>query len=681
MRSKLLSSFLTVFLFWWLFFLFKWGLGSLQDNFKSLTDIKKLLPFLNIKIPESGISQALYIQLTVIKTWTIPIVVLGVISTIIGVAIVWMYAYRYYVDRLERVKPKGNWRGAYIGAIGGGGALPLPEQLKKLKLANESVLAHEKVQKLKEKEIVLLREILETLYAYPDAYCGDGHDSSLYQHTIHVIEKLLQKEKVSGLTLIVAAAHDMGKITAFQKNDKGKFIRVKHHDKESAKLLALMPSFWDFEEIERRVMLMATKYGHTPGDMPSFEKEDITMKKAMDILHIIHEVDRQATKEEKQRVLDKTEIEKVILESFINVLPTLHFQKPGLPKGAISSGWKIKGRLYLNEIQVREICMKNLDKDVRAALGGNYREKTEVTPFTSALLKAFNDKNWLVKTIDNKTVDYSEALWKIKAGTREFNGIIIIENLPSDVKSMLDSADTTYKLDIIGPQFEKELSEPDSMGLFKDKKSTVTETNLKVESSKEENKESNVVAQSEVSNSVDTEQKQKKKEKKSFTNESLEISLEPQKIENDVVKSTESAIQLEDKNEASIVDNITIATETVPVTESDGTLELISSDDQNNQLIDTDIITDNSSDSGFSLSGFLSTELQKEDSNLSTDSEVLDKVEEATENDQESAESKSEVETSTVDIVDAIEDTIEDKKQESAPAKPKKKDPYGGLFK
>ncbi|BBI65725.1 hypothetical protein HSBAA_PA_3280 (plasmid) [Vreelandella sulfidaeris] len=66
---------------------------------------------------------------------------------------------------------------------------------------------------------------------------------------------------------LAAAAHDIGKTVSHAKQD-GQWVRLSYHDKQSGRLLAKFPAWWELPEDERAILLLAVKYEHSPNLMP-----------------------------------------------------------------------------------------------------------------------------------------------------------------------------------------------------------------------------------------------------------------------------------------------------------------------------------------------------------------------------------------------------------------------------
>jgi hypothetical protein len=450
MKPGLLKSFIILAIFWNLVAWITFGLADPDVNLRVYTRMAHLLPFLHLAVPSHiSVLDAAGIQYRIARYWTAPLLGVVAVTTLLGVAAAWGYAFRIHLLRAGREKGHGEWRGVTLTK----GVLPLPEYMKRVHVDLEFVTdeARSLFDRLPAVERDLLLEIIETIAAYPEAFPGDGHGVSLLVHTLNVLERLILAKPDEPLALVAAAAHDLGKVTAFQRNKEGKWERVKLHDRESARILALLPSYWKIDITHRRALAMAIKYGHAESLVPQVTPDIDRL--AATLASLVHAADGTATKEEKQRLLETKDLPELVLTSFLDALPSIAFQSPGLPRGVKAVGWKKGNRLYLIEHQIRDQALARMDPDVKAAIGGAYRKKTVVAPFTLELLKALEARGWLVHEIGEAKLPVNEAFWDIKAGERQFNAIIIID-VPAEVLDRLPSQDTIYPLSVLSPHFK-----------------------------------------------------------------------------------------------------------------------------------------------------------------------------------------------------------------------------------
>lgn len=453
MRPKLLKSFIVVVLFWFLASTLWWSIAKPETNLAALRALKHLLPFLPAAVPvEAGILGAWRVQLSVLTYWTLPVLVLVAVSGCIGLATVWVGAIRKRQERTDREDGHGEFRKVTLTK----GELPLPVMLPRdeLELGSHD---NEALAKLTERELALLGDILGTLSAHPDAYAGEGVTGSLLEHTLNLCSKALMHRRHPGLAAIVAAGHELGKITAYEKAGE-EWRAIKPHDREASRVLATFDSWWALPELERTAVMLAVRFNSQPRFMPDVNGDPTSYKLARDILSAAEGAASEALAEEKQRTLERSEsLEKkelpdVIFETFMRALPQLPFQSRGLPKGVQAVAWKVGKRVYMAEIKLRETVMAKLPADVRGALTPNPKDRVRIQPFTLELLKALDTRGWLVRQLDGTSLEVKEALWNIQAGKLGFRGIIIID-VPDEFVPMLPPGDSMYDVAVTGTLF------------------------------------------------------------------------------------------------------------------------------------------------------------------------------------------------------------------------------------
>lgn len=450
MRPKLLKSFITVTIFWFIATTLYWSMSNPSVNWESLHRLKQAFPFLPFSVPaQSSVFDALSNQMLVLKFWTVPVLALSAISGLVGWGIAWQLARRTFGERAGREKSNGNFRGMRITL----GSLPQPAALPRDEL-DLSAADSEALVRLTEKEKTLLGAILGIASAHPDAFSGEGNGATLLEHMLNVASKALERTRQPGLAAIVAAAHELGKITAWVRSESGDWVLTKNHDREAAKHLASLDAWWALDKDSRTALMLAVKYHSTPRNLPDVDGEQRIYRLARDLLDTAAEVQVAAVVEEKQRTLEKHELPEILFDAFVRALPTLSFQSFGMPKNVPAIAWKVGNRVYMLEIKLRETVMARLEQDVRGALTATGKDRSKLAPFTLELLKSLEKAGWLVREIGQMKLDTKEALWNIKAGKLEFKGVIVID-VPPEKLEMLPPQDSAYAVSVVGPLFQQ----------------------------------------------------------------------------------------------------------------------------------------------------------------------------------------------------------------------------------
>lgn len=447
MRPTLLKSFIVVTLFWFIVTALWWSVQDPSVNLSALAALKQLFPFLPVTVPQDpSIMGSLGVQAKVLGFWTIPVLGGTVVSAAIGYGVMWAKARTKHVERAERETGRGNYRGLTLTV----GTLPEPVRLPKddIELGDDS----EALARMTPPQKQLLADILGTISAQPNAFAGEGVSDSLLDHTLQLAARALESPRNPGLCALVVSAHELGKLTAYRQVDGG-WECFKNQDVEASKILGLLDSWFVLPALERNAVMMAVKYYSSPKNLPEFESDNSVYQLAFDLLNKSEQAATVVLEEAKTQTLEKSSgsLSDSLFDTLIETLPLLSFQNRGLPKGVPAVAWKMKNRVYLLEIKLRETVTSKLPPDLKGALTGS-RDKARLQPFTSELLKALHQKGWLVTQVGDHKVDPKEALWNIKAGKLEFKGVIIID-VPPEHMSALPESDSMYELQVTGPLF------------------------------------------------------------------------------------------------------------------------------------------------------------------------------------------------------------------------------------
>jgi hypothetical protein len=450
MRPKLLQSFIVVLLFWFFGTTLWWSFQQPKVNLEALAALKAMMPFLPFEVPkEASILTSIIVQSKVLLYWSLPMLLGTAISAGIGYGLRWLKAHKKSDERIARETGSGDYRGVTLTV----GELPTPKALPKddIELCADD---DESLARMTERELKLLSEILGTMSAHPDAFAGEGISCSLLEHSLNIASRALASPRYPGLSALVAAGHELGKITAFRKTPAGEWEQFKNPDKEASKIIGLMESWYALPSQDRNAVQMAIKFYSSPKTLPEIESDSVAYRMARELLTVADDKQAEVVQEERQKTLEKSAgaLPDVIFDSFMKALPQLSFQNRGLPKGVAAVAWKVGSRVYLLEIKLRETVMVKIPADVRGALVPNPKERVKVQPFTLELLKALDAQGWLVKKLNDVKLETKDALWNIKAGKLDFKGVIIID-VPAEYMAQLPADDSMYEVSVTGSLF------------------------------------------------------------------------------------------------------------------------------------------------------------------------------------------------------------------------------------
>jgi hypothetical protein len=442
-KNKLLKSFTFIFVFWWLAVYLFW--------YATLEPIHSVLR--NIFIDNEFESIAVLFEPVTISLayWSIPVLILLVsvaILTFLSINLFVYFSILLKEKRLERNKDK-QWNGMKISL----GELPSPSwkpDIPKYKpeliqeYIDESIQKHTKpnstVHVFGERYSRLLSDILFFIWSNNDAFVGDGHGVSLWEHTLDVLERSWPHVS-DPLIPIAAAAHDAGKILAWERHPKsGEWKRVGYHDDYGMLLVSSLDSFFELELDEQLVLKMVIGYGHKENKRPILETS--IDKRVESIFKIINKSDRQQTAKEKQKLLEKESTTEVLTKAFLDAVMDAPFNTKDSAVGEASVCFRKGSDIYLLEPGFRDIFLQFLPPDVAAAFGKGFKRIGNMSPPTVALINHLKNIGWLVESGNGMQSEC--GLWSVEIGKKVFNGVLAIR-LPEKFCSELPD-DTIYDI-------------------------------------------------------------------------------------------------------------------------------------------------------------------------------------------------------------------------------------------
>lgn len=388
------------------------------------------------------------LQIALMRAWTIPVVLAWIASCLLGL----LTARALVALRAAFGRRHIRSREGYGELNCTVGQLPTPV-VPKSELRSVNVTG----VPMTDGERKLLERVIGVLAANRDIFAGAGHGVRIYQHTLNVLNRVLSQDDVNGQKLIVAAAHDLGKITKAGTDAAGDDYLVFGHAQESSRILACLPEFRGLPPDDAERIRLAVKYEHCEGALPKVRQP--TRASVLELIKSLRKADGLATADEKQvnaqALVPDEQRPTFAYERFLTMFPQMPLRTRSAPQGS-SAGFKKGNRLYLMEIEVREILERAIDSETYAALSVGYRKSGTKHPFTTALLQGLHENGWLVtrhavsamEAVTEHECAPELALWDIRSGKAEFNGIIIVD-VPAQWRDRLPDDDTDYDIEVL----------------------------------------------------------------------------------------------------------------------------------------------------------------------------------------------------------------------------------------
>lgn len=406
-----------------------------------------------------GLGTAAAVQWRLLMYWTAPVVVMWAVSLGIGALVAEVHCQLALRKQRLNLKPTGEFWGVTVPhfslgalprattpkltgqAVTLGGPGGRAKGNKAAKVALQGAMK-EAVKMLTPAERQLAEELLQLLLQSPDHYAGAGHGVGLLEHTLNVVTEAAAKVTTEfRMPLLAALSHDIGKLITFQPDGQGGWKRKGLHSRESARIIATLPSFQDLPELHQRALLLAVKYDHAPNKMPELRGERDAVTLAMRTISALSQADRKATADEKERHLERLQPEDLLWKDFVDFLreaPVVQRGKKGVANQVNNP--PDSPYLFLYEAPWRDAAVHRLPAEVAAALDLTRRDAGKMAKYTRILVERLRKEGLLVETYTSKdkdgathelSVSDSNPLWDIQSGTGEkavvLRGILVLK--------------------------------------------------------------------------------------------------------------------------------------------------------------------------------------------------------------------------------------------------------------
>lgn len=369
--------------------------------------------------PESvGLSDSGSWQLLLIRLWSFPVFMAWIACLCVGLFVSWVFV-RLGGAKYKRRAVSKSGLGGCFWTMGELLSPALPHAIKPTRIQIKGL-------KFTKPEQALANEIMGLIAGKPGAYAGDGHGVTLFEHTVNVVEQVSRRKTKEPLLALAAMGHDLGKLVAYKQIGAAWQV-VSDHGIASGRLLKQLPAFAGLDEDEAEILHAAVRYSHQEDAMP------VTLRNgpaARTLIAKLKKIDGRATAEEKRRILETRDSPSEILDLFWDNFGAMQFYRKNRTKGEKSVGWRKGNRLYFNEHYLREWLQGRMERDLAAALG-RIRRGGQIHKFTEHLLTKLDQAGMLVTTIESDGTRYTlppeAALWTVRSGVTDFNGVFIVE--------------------------------------------------------------------------------------------------------------------------------------------------------------------------------------------------------------------------------------------------------------
>ena len=475
-RSKLAQSSITV-------FMFNWVLLTVGFSLLNIEQVQSILNELRMDYDDLNNFNLIHAQLLISSKWIGHTFALIFVSGFSAFILSWAGAYFLDIKRTKRFSGKGEFRGVSCSI----GELPTPKRESVPQIGIEIP-----VKEFSDKHQNLINEIFSLIKA-KNVPAGLGHGNNLFEHTVNVVNKAIEINKIDPNLLCALAGHDIGKVETFKKGklkpntpkdkktksiDDYEWTVEGKHDEVGARIVALFDSWWEMEDRDQNIIFYAIKYSHKPTQLPTtVAYYDDVCKCLEELRHVDHNV----TGEEKEEVTKEIEETRTLLEYFKQFLQETPLRTSNTIVGNKSGGWVKHGKIFVLENYFRETYLRENYPEVLASFNELSKSKQH-SRVTRSLLQQLNNEGILVKEWNdfkiNKTAD---ALWVIKAGKAQFGKVIIVD-LNEELTQFVGTATYTKGLSVLSTygQYLREKQQENSKGRPKANVNTVNSTQSKI---------------------------------------------------------------------------------------------------------------------------------------------------------------------------------------------------------
>jgi hypothetical protein len=269
-----------------------------------------------------------------------------------------------------------------------------------------------------------LWQILAKHKEWPADPNGHHAQTSLYDHSRKVMEKMMETTNGHPLARVIGLAHDIGKIIAYQKDHKLNLwkIRTKQHDALSAHIVRMLPEFREIPPDQQNTVDVVLAYSHKPDKAPKRR----TTHQELSLLRHLRLVDGLATAEDKEQIGDlvaNTDAMNEIKEGLRRLIPRLNINSVR-PDG-YADGWTtdILDYIAIKEASLRESLDGYLNPKLTIALG--LKMDTPHHPATQVIRTALNEMGYLIERYAGHLP--SRGMFSAKVGKVTFHNIFLLK--------------------------------------------------------------------------------------------------------------------------------------------------------------------------------------------------------------------------------------------------------------
>jgi hypothetical protein len=273
----------------------------------------------------------------------------------------------------------------------------------------------------------LVEKMISCFAAYPD------HPASLQDHlnvpggliehtarTVGAMARLVDgyPEDERNLFYMMALAHDLGKLFAYERQGGQWADRRLPHDRISALMVAGLPELYtDLSPTHREALLLALRYYHNPEELPT-----TAPPLGYTLLETMHKADAMAYEQEKDLARQQVEgIKPYLWEAFLSAIPQLNINRH---RGGYPEGFTSGEAVFVLEHALREKTLDHLPPELQQKLPIR-RPSGRVHPAWPLLVEVLKEKEILLEKVQDRKANPS-SLFNITASGTTYKCVVAL---------------------------------------------------------------------------------------------------------------------------------------------------------------------------------------------------------------------------------------------------------------
>lgn len=220
------------------------------------------------------------------------------------------------------------------------------------------------------------------------------------------------------LCLLMALAHDLGKLLAYEQSQGGWIDRRLPHDRISGLMVASLPGFYtEINPAHREALLCALRYYHNPEEIPTSAPPLTSV-----LFEVMHKADAIAHDQETSQSREQVEgVKPYLWEAFCAAVPDLNINRH---RGGYPEGFTAEEIVFVLEHALREKTLDRLPQPLKEKLPIR-RPLGKLHPAWPLLVEVLREHGVLAEAAQGRKANPS-ALFNINASGVTYKCVVAL---------------------------------------------------------------------------------------------------------------------------------------------------------------------------------------------------------------------------------------------------------------